>query len=170
VGGRGGRFVVVGRISGIFGVRGEVRVESFTEPREQLLELSPWYLERCEHWEEVAVLSGRTHGKGLVARLAGFAEREQVRAWIGRDVAVRREQLPATSPGQYYWADLLGLSVVNSQGDMLGRVSSLMETGANDVLVVQGAGERLIPFVPGRVVRAVDLEGGIIEVDWAAED
>jgi 16S rRNA processing protein RimM len=170
VGASGDRFVVVGRIAGLFGVGGEVRVESYTDPREQLLELSPWYLERGAEWWPVAVLSGRTHGKALVGRLEGLSDRDLARGSIGADVAVRRDQLPPAPPGRYYWADLLGLSVVGLAGEKLGRVSSLMETGANDVLVVHGDRERLIPFVPGVVVRNVDLARGTIEVEWAAED
>jgi 16S rRNA processing protein RimM len=170
VGASGDRFVVVGRIAGLFGVGGEVRVESYTDPREQLLDLSPWYLERAGEWQPLTVLAGRTHGKAIVGRLEGSTDRDLARGWIGAEVAVRRDQLPPTPQGRYYWADLLGLSVVGPGGEKLGRVSSLMETGANDVLVVHGDRERLIPFVPGAVVRNVDLVRGTIEVDWAAED
>ena len=88
----------------------------------------------------------------------------------GADVAVHRRQLPAAEAGRYYWVDLIGLSVVNREGIALGTVIALMETGANDVLVVQGERERLIPFVLGRVVLDVDLEAGVIEVDWLPDD
>jgi len=85
------------------------------------------------------------------------------------EIGVRRDQLPPAAPGEYYWHDLLGLDVVDLHGEALGRVDHLLETGANDVLVVQGERERLIPFVPGKVVMRVDLEGGVIQVDWDKE-
>jgi 16S rRNA processing protein RimM len=166
----GDRFVVVGRIAGLFGVRGEVRVESYTEPRQQLLELSPWYLDRgAGQWHPVPLGHGRMHGKSLVGMLGGSSDREDARGWLGARVAVRRRQLPPIASGQYYWADLVGLVVLDGTGETLGRVSSLIETGANDVLVVAGEQEHLIPFVAGAVVRQVDLDRGTIEVDWTTD-
>ena len=163
--------MVVGRIGGLHGVRGGVKVVSYTEPREQLLQLSPWHLRRPDGVEaSLTVVSGSAEGKRLVARLKGVADRDDARAWLGADVAVHRRQLPAAEAGRYYWVDLIGLSVVNREGIALGTVIALMETGANDVLVVQGERERLIPFVLGRVVLDVDLEAGVIEVDWLPDD
>jgi 16S rRNA processing protein RimM len=112
------------------------------------------------------VRDGRPHGKGVVALLASCADREQAQALAGTEVAVRREQLPALAEGEYYWTDLIGLEVVCRDGRSLGRVTGLVETGANDVLVVQGDRERLLPFVPGPVVLAVDLVAGQVRVDW----
>lgn len=163
--------MVVGRIGGSHGLRGDVKVVSYTEPREQLLQISPWHLRRPDGVEaSLSVVSGSAEGKRLVARLEGVEDRDGARAWLDANVAVRRGQLPNAEAGRYYWVDLIGLSVVNREGVGLGTVATLMETGANDVLVVQGERERLIPFVPGLVVLEVDLEAGVIEVDWLPED
>ena len=112
------------------------------------------------------MLDGRRHGKGLVAMLEGWENREAGRSLLGVQIAVDRSQLPALAPGEYYWADLIGLRVVNRNAVELGRVDSLMETGSNDVLVVRDDRERLIPYVPGDVVLDIDLASGLIRVDW----
>ncbi|MDX1432665.1 MAG: ribosome maturation factor RimM [Gammaproteobacteria bacterium] len=160
------RRVVVGRVSGVFGVRGWVRVRSHTEPAERLLDYSPWLLEGAGEPRRLAPEQGRPHGEGLVAKLAGIDDRDQAMALVGADISVAREQLPALAEGEYYWVDLIGLEVVNREGRSLGRVADLMATGANDVLRVTGERERLIPFVTHDVVLAVDLAAGRIDVDW----
>jgi 16S rRNA processing protein RimM len=157
---------VVGQIAGAYGVKGEVRVYSYTEPREEILQLRSWFVRTLEGWRPVAVLSGRVHGKGIVAQLDLSADRDAARQLLGTDIAVPRDQLPSIGSGQYYWTDLLGLEVVNLEGVSLGKVLRLMETGANDVLVVEGERERLIPFVLEKVVLEVDLERGVLRVDW----
>jgi len=158
--------VTLGRISGLYGVRGWVRVFSHTDPREGIVRYSPWYLRLGGEWRPVRVAEGRRHGKGVVARLEGCDDRDQAARLMGAEIAVRREQLPPLPPGEYYWTDLEGLRVVTREGVELGTVARLMETGANDVLVVRGERERLIPYLPERVVLEVDLEGGLIRVDW----
>ena len=115
------------------------------------------------------VVEGRRHGKGVIARLQGVDSREGAAALSGMTVSVRREQLPRTAPGEYYWVDLIGLRVTTTDGAELGTVASLIETGANDVLVVAGARERLIPFLPERTVTCVDLEAGTLTVDWDSD-
>ncbi len=166
-GGEGER-LVLGRISGLYGVRGWVRVYSYTEPREAIFQHTPWELRLQGQWREVALEVGRPHGKGLVAKLVGWDDRDQVRALIGAEITVLRDRLPPLPEGEYYWADLIGLEVIDQNGASLGRVARLMETGAHDVLVVRdpGGGEQLIPFVQGPVVKAVDLVGGRMEVEW----
>lgn len=158
--------VVMGRISGLYGVRGWVKVHSETEPRENIVQYSPWYLRLQDGWREVPLAAGRRHGKGVVAQLAGYDNRDAAAALVGTEVAVRRDQLPPPAAGEYYWADLIGLRVATVDGTDLGIVDHLMETGANDVLVVRGERERLIPFLPDDVVVEVDLEGGCMRVDW----
>jgi len=160
------KMVALGRISGVFGVHGWVKVFSHTSPRSNILEYSPWYLGSGRHWDAVEVLDGQSHGKGVIARLAGCTDRDQAAALIGREIAVQREQLPDPEVGDYYWADLEELRVQTTGGLDLGRVDHLFETGANDVLVVQGERERLIPYIWGDVVRSVDLEAGLLVVDW----
>lgn len=163
------RRMIVGRVVGLFGVRGWVKVYSYTRPPEALLGYGTWQLEVRGEWQTRAVAEGRRQGRGLVARLAGFEDRDAAATLVGAVIAVSASQLPARAEGEYYWAELEGLRVVNLAGQELGRVSHLFETGANDVLVVRGERERLIPFGK-RIVRDVDLEAGTIRVDWDAED
>ena len=111
-------------------------------------------------------MEARQHGKGVVARLADCIDRDQAQALTGREIGIARDELPAAQPGEYYWHDLQGLSVVTLAGEPLGTVDHLLETGANDVLVVEGERERLIPFVMDQVIVRVDLDKGEIQVDW----
>lgn len=163
-------YIVVGRINGLHGVRGWVKVFSHTQPRDNILSYRTWYLLRGGQWQATELLEGRQQGKGIVARLKGYDDRDQAVALMETDVAIRREQLLAAAPGEYYWADLQGLRVVNVEGVSLGVVDHLLETGANDVLVVRdGETERLIPYVPGQFVLDVSLAEGLMKVDWDAE-
>ena len=160
-------YLVVGRIAGLYGVRGWVKVYSHTQPRDNILGYSPWYLrEASGQWRKVLPLNGRIQGKGLVAQLEGCDERDAAARLIGQDIAIRREQLPTPQEGEYYWTDLIGLEVETVDGVALGVVDHLLETGANDVLVVKGERERLIPYIWRDVVTEVDLEAGRLRVDW----
>lgn len=164
----GGR-VVLGRIVGLYGVRGWVKVFSHTQPRENIVEYPVWLIRRGEAWQQVPLEAGRRHGKGVIAKLAGVDDRDAAAGLLEAEVAVPREALPPAGSEEYYWADLEGLEVKTRDGVHLGRVSHLLETGANDVLVVRGERERLIPYTPGRAVERVDLESGLITVDWDPE-
>ena len=161
--------VTVGRISGVYGVKGWLRIYSYTEPRDNILQYKPWQLRLADGWHTVELLGGRAHGKGVIAHLAGCEDPDQAARWADAEIAVTRSQLPATPAGEYYWRDLIGLRVINRDGEELGVVDHLLETGANDVLVVQGERERLIPYAVGQVVMAVDLEAGELRVDWDPE-
>lgn len=158
--------IPVGRISGVYGVRGWVRVYSYTSPRENIVTYKPWYLQQGDNWVEQRLIAGRTQGKGIVAQLEGCDDRDQAMALNGYEIAIREDQFPETEADEYYWRDLEGLQVKNLAGESLGSVDHLLETGANDVLVVKGDRERLIPFVMKQVVLSVDLEQGEIQVDW----
>jgi 16S rRNA processing protein RimM len=165
------RRVLMGRVGGLYGVRGWVKVHSFTSPPENILRYSPWWVRIGTEWKTLAVAGGRAHGKGIVAQLAGYADRDLARALVGADIAVERAQMAAPASDEYYWTDLIGAAVANRDGVEFGRVDHLLETGANDVLVVQGErGETLIPFVAGRYVLEVDLDRKRILVDWEAGD
>lgn len=161
--------VILGRVSGIFGVRGWIKVFSHTAPRDGILNYSPWFLGENGSWLECRLLEGKTLSKGIVARIAGYEDRDRTAQLIGRDIAVRRNQLPVLEQDEYYWSDLEGLRVRNLDGADLGVVSYLFDTGANDVMVVRNARERLIPYVWGQVVKRVELEAGGILVDWDPE-
>lgn len=160
------RPVILGRIVGLFGVKGWVKVYSYTVPPEAVLEHRHWLLDQQEGWRSLELLEGKRHGKSIIARIEGVEDRDAAAAYIGSDIGVSREQLPATAPGEYYWADLEGSKVVHKDGRELGTVDYLLETGANDVLVLKGEKERLIPFVMDKVILDVDVDKGVITVDW----
>ena len=134
---------------------------------EAILQFQPWLL--GEDKKPVKIVDGRKQGKGLAVLLPGSESREQAATQVGAQIFVRRDQLPATDKDEYYWSDLEGLEVKTTKGELLGRVEKLMETGANDVLVIRGDREHLVPFVQGQYVTRVDLEDGMIEVDWDPE-
>ena len=139
---------------------------SFTRPREAILEYDRWFLKRQGEWHAAAISEGKRHGKSVIAHLEGVDDRDEAAALVDCDIAVDRAAMPAADDDSYYWADLEGLQVVRRDGTELGHVAYLMETGANDVLVVQGEHERLIPFVAEKVILDVDLDNGVISVDW----
>ena len=160
--------VLFGRISGLFGVQGWVKVFSHARPREAIIGYSPWLVKIGGDWREIAVEEGRAQGKGVVARLAGYADRDQASVLVGADIAVRLAQLPPLKKGEYYWAQLVGLEVVNLAGEKFGKLSHLFDSGANDVMVVRDGRERWLPAT-AQVIREVDLEAGLIRVDWDAD-
>jgi 16S rRNA processing protein RimM len=165
----GEQYVTVGRVVGVFGVRGWVKVQSYTTPRDNLLHYRPWFIVRSDVFFERTLLAGQPHGKGLIALLAGCTDPTSAQPLIGCEIAVLREAFQPLEEGEFYWADLIALQVVTLQGVELGKVDHLMETGANDVLVVQGERERLIPYLPGQVICEVDLTNGRLIVDWDPE-
>jgi 16S rRNA processing protein RimM len=166
-----GRRVLIGRIVGLYGVQGWLKIESWAEPRMRIFDYQPWLLTAASGVEtKIEGVKGRAQGKGMVAQLPGVDDREQAAALIGTDIHVDRDQLPPPAEDEYYWVDLEGLEVVSIDNVELGRVSHLFATGANDVVVVRdGARERLIPFVQGSYVRSVDLSAGRMVVDWDPE-
>lgn len=159
----------VGRVSGVFGVKGWIKVFSFTEPRENILNYSPWILKKGSSSKTVKIIDGKLQGRAVVAQLDGVIDRDQAADLTGWDVLILQSQLPATEAGEYYWSDLIGLNVENFQGIHLGVVDSLLETGANDVLIIRGDRERAIPFLQGHTVFEIDLDQGRMVVDWDAE-
>lgn len=161
-------YIPVGKISGAFGVKGWVKIYSFTDPRENILSYSPLYLSRKGEWVEVKVVEGRLQGKGVVMSLDGVTDRDQVLPLVGVELAIAKTQIKPAGKDEYYWSDLIGMSVVNVQDEQLGHVESLLENGAHDVLVVvnKDKTERLIPFVLDDIVELVDLDNKVIRVDW----
>ena len=156
----------MGRIVGLFGIKGWVKVYSYTEPREALLDYDGWLLGRDDRWEPVELAEGKRHGKSVIARLRHVEDRDTAAAIVGSEIGIERGRLPEPEDGHYYWADLEGMTVRHKDGSDIGKVAYVMATGANDVLVTEGPDERLIPFVQERVVVDVDLAEGVITVDW----
>jgi 16S rRNA processing protein RimM len=162
--------VVVGRICGAFGTRGWVKVVSYTRPKGNLLEYRPWLLGGDAGWRSCQILDAGRSGSTLIVYLDAATTRTAAQGLVGLDIAIRRDQLPVLPAGQYYWSDLVGMRVVDIGGRAFGYVTGLIETGANDVLEVQGApGRLLIPFVPGPIVDRVDMDAGEIRVRWDPE-
>lgn len=162
------RLVAMGRVLAPYGVKGWVKVQLFTQRPESLLDYPEWQLRKGDVSQARIVDAARVHGDAVVAKLQGIEDRDQAALLSGMQVTVSRDEFPELEPGEYYWADLVGLTVLNEAGVTLGRVTELLETGANDVLVVEGERERLLPFI-GPVVRQVDVAGGRILVDWDAD-
>ena len=161
--------VVIGKISGVFGVRGQVKVFSYTEPRENILKYDPWMLGSGDNWKAYQVTSGKLQGKRLIAQLKGCDDCDQAQLLVGQEIVIEKSQLPETKAGEFYWSDLEGLSVITTEQVELGKVSHLFETGSNDVLVVKGDREYLIPYIKDQIIRQVDLDAGQIVVDWDPE-
>ncbi len=161
------KIVQIGHISGVHGIKGWVKIFSLTEPREAIFEYQPWLL--GETFEEVRVLQGKKHGKHLIALLENTNDRDQAESRVKQAVSVYRDQFPELLGEEYYWTDLEGLDVKLEDGTRLGTIDGMLATGANDVMVVRGEKELLIPFVPGQYVKQVSLEGGFVIVDWDPE-
>lgn len=160
----------MGHVSAPFGVRGWVKVQPYTGEQDALLDYPAWWLgsEEKGEWRRLEVAEAGRHGKGLVVRLEGCTGRDAAARFQGLQVAVPRSLLPQNPAGEIYQGDLVGLAVVNREGQELGAVSRVLDTGASPVLVLRGDRERLLPFVPP-VVLEVDLEAGRIVVDWSAD-
>jgi 16S rRNA processing protein RimM len=180
--------VILGRITGVYGVQGWVKVFSYTDPKEAIIDYSPWYIRAegrklaCQNqapWTRVQLKAGKRHAKTVVAKLEQCNDRDAAMAYIGTEIAIEPEQLESLKEkNEYYWRDLIGLRVINQQNVELGVVKSLLETGANDVLVVASEEaseiegckveirERLIPWTMNNAIIAVDQEQGVIRVDW----
>ena len=158
--------VLLGRIVGLFGLKGWVKIFSYSVPRESILKYDDYLLKQDGAWRNVVIVEGKKHGKSVIARLEDIVTPEQAGELIGCDVAVSRDMMPEPEIGSYYWRDLVGMSVVHRDGTDFGQVAYLMETGANDVLVTKGEQERLIPFIADKVILDVDTAKRVITVDW----
>ena len=163
------RRILLGRVLGAFGVRGELKIQSLTDPEGALLRYQPWTLVHRGSERELEGVKGRTTAKGVNATIPGVEDRDAAQALAGAEIWAPRSRLPKPKPGEYYWVDLEGLEVFNREGISLGRVSHLFDTGSNHVMVLAGERERLIPFIEGDFVLGVDFDAGRIEVDWDAD-
>lgn len=164
-----GQLVVMGRVIAPFGIKGWLKIRPFTERPNGLLGHGRWWLGgEGREWRAVTLQESAVNGEVVVAKLEGIDTPEAAAQWRHCDVAVDRGELPAHGDNEYYWVDLIGLDVINLQGELLGKVDHLMDNGAQSVLVVAGDRERLIPFVD-QYVHEVDVAGGSIRVDWGTD-
>ena len=165
---------IVGRLSSVYGVKGWIKVFSHTQPRENIFQYQPWWVKTAAGWSQLNVDQQRATDKDLLIHIEGIDDRDRARLLCQQDIYIEKAGMPALPEDEFYWHQLQGLSVKTSDGQRLGVVSQIMETGANDVLVVKGndasidRGERLVPYID-QVVRRVDLDAGEIEVDWDPE-
>ncbi|MCU6435589.1 ribosome maturation factor RimM [Undibacterium sp. Jales W-56] len=172
--------VLVGYVSGAYGIHGWVRVHPYSNDADALLNAKSWWLENAKLWPElhdVDRMESKIHGEDVVARLVGVADRNAAEALKGTIVKIPRSHFPALPDGEFYWVDLIGSSVHNLQGESLGQVRDLMDNGAHPILRVAAADvpeadlakhERLIPFVDS-FVKEVDLKSARIVVDWGLD-
>jgi 16S rRNA processing protein RimM len=164
---------IAGKLGAPYGIKGWLKVHSFTDDPEGIFDFSPWLIVQQGSLKTIEVADWRRHNKGFIAKLAGVDDRDQANVLTNAEIAVQENQLPNLPDGEFYWRDLIGMSVVTDKGYDMGKVDDLMETGSNDVLVVKanandgfGKGERLIPFLTESVVLNVDKDERIITVDW----
>jgi 16S rRNA processing protein RimM len=167
--------LLVGKINAVYGIKGWVKVYSYTSPVDQILKYDNWTIKQGSRQKSLELSQSRRHGKGIVVLPEGFDDRNQAESLIGYEIWIDEEQLPDLEPGEFYWAQLEGLMVFNEASECLGEVTHLLETGANDVLIVKATEqsiddkERLIPYVEDKTILKVDLEEGKILVAWQAD-
>jgi 16S rRNA processing protein RimM len=160
----------VGKISGVFGIKGWVKVFSFTGYREDILQYSPWLLKKNATTKAVEIVTGQLQNQLVVAQIKGVDDRNAAEALMGWEIFIEKSQLPAPKQNEYYWSDLIGLQVENTEGVVLGVIDNLLETGANDVIIVQGEDrQHAIPFLQPQIVLEVNLAARKMRVDWDAD-
>ena len=157
--------LLVGKINGFFGLQGWVKVFSYTSPRSNILNYSPWSIKFEDIFQEIDVIKGREQSKTIVAHIKGIDNREDSQKFIGKDVYIDKDQLPELKEGKYYWHELIGFKVINNNQENLGVVDYFVETGANDVLVVRGKKEHWIPYIEPFLI-SIDAQNKEILVDW----
>jgi 16S rRNA processing protein RimM len=162
------RIVVLGKVASPFGVKGWVKINSFTDPVDNILDYPTLQLGPAGKWTPIRVEEGKVTGKGVIAKLAGIESPEDARTRVGLELGVWRSELPPPAPGEYYWDDLEGLDAVGANGEVLGKVDHFRSTPTGPVVIVRGAQEHWIPFVKERIVK-VDLEAQRIVLDWSSE-
>lgn len=160
-------YLTVGKIGSTFGIKGWLKIQSFTEFGASILDFKPWFLSiDGTQWKEAEIEHTQTHAKKVLVKFKGIDTPEKARLLTGQYIGIIREQLPSLPKNEYYWSDLEGLTVIDQHDQVLGTVLYLLSTGANDVLIVKGTKEHAIPYLPGQVIKEVDLGQKIIRVDW----
>ena len=168
-----GKDVTLGKVGAVYGIKGWLKIHSFTDDQEAILDYFPWSLKLGNKIQSVEITDWRKHNNGLVVKVAGIDDRDVAQKLVGSEIFVSEDALSDLPEGEFYWRDLIGMSVVTDKGYDLGQVSDIMETGANDVLVVKanlkdgfGKKERLIPYLIDQVILSVSTENKQICVDW----
>ena len=160
-------WVIIGRFGRPHGIKGFVSIVSFTEPREDIINYANWhFFDNDNQWQAITSLKTEINNKFILAKIDGYDTREQVGCLTNRNIAINRAQLKKLAPNEYYWHQLIGMTVVNQADEPIGIVDDIMATGSNDVLIVTGKRRVLIPFLLGDVILAVDDVRRIIMVEW----
>ena len=170
--------VQVGYVSGAYGVTGSIRVTPFSTDADALLNVKSWWLDK-PNLQAVNVRTAKMHGGDVVAQLVGVVGRDPAEALKGAAVSIPRSEFPQLAEDEFYWSDLIGLSVVNLQGEALGTVSDMMDNGVQSILRItpvpaeggaaeKAPSERLVPYVD-QYVKSVDLAGKTITLDWGLD-
>ncbi len=169
-------YILLGKISGVHGIKGWVKVFSYTSPRLKITEYSQWYLKskKDQSWVSTKLIEGKEQGKNIIARLDNIKYRDEAEALIGTEISIHKDQLEVLAENEYFWRDLIGLSVETIEGEKLGKIDWLFDTGSNDVIVIKETEgvevkEHLLPFVFDDVIKSVDLETSLMIVDWDPE-
>lgn len=161
--------IIVGQAAGFYGIKGWIKVISFTRPVENIFSYRPWQFHVDDKWHELSCVQYKRHGRNFIVQLDGMEDREAAKLYKHADIGIYRDQLPDPAPGEYYWQDLLHKEVIDTEGKVLGKVKEIWETGANDVLVVEGEQRHLIPCVTHIYIKEVNLADNHIKVDWHNE-
>lgn len=162
-------WIIIGRFGRPHGIKGLITVISFTDPRENMLRYHPWYARVKNNWQPINIQHTETSTKGILARIEGYEEREEVATLTNVDIGIKKEQLPPLKAGEYYWHQLMGIQVINKEGIALGKITEIIPTGTHDVLVVVGEKRHLIPYLQDQFVLGIDEENGLMTVDWDAD-
>jgi len=157
--------IIIGRFGQSYGIKGWIKVNSLTDPISNILQYSPWQIQHQNVWREIKITQGKHQGNNIIVKLADCNSPEEAKIFTNDLIAIEREQLPVLSTNEYYWTDLIGLSVINQDGVNFGVVDSLLETGSNDVLIVKGLRQRLLPYTDNVIIK-IDLTQKIITVNW----
>ncbi|HBY86489.1 MAG TPA: ribosome maturation factor RimM [Colwellia sp.] len=165
--------IILGKVGAVYGIKGWLKIHSFTDETEAILDYFPWSLKLGNKTQTVEITDWRKHNKVLIVKVAGIDDRDEAQAFVGSEILTNEAALPELSEDDFYWRDLIGMSVVTNKGYDLGVVTDMMETGANDVLVVKAnlndgfsKKERLIPYLFEQVIESVSIENKQICVDW----
>ncbi len=165
--------MIVGKFGATYGIRGWLKLFSYTNEAENIFDYAPWFIKQGGQWQEIKLESWKRHNKGLVCKLEGIEEREPARLLTNFEIAINPDALPELPAEEIYWRDIIGMQIVTDKGYHLGEVVDMLATGSNDVMVVKanlkdafGQKERLIPFLNEQVIKTIDQEAQRIEVDW----